>query len=170
MYRVFQQRENTFRQSQLCLCYFVSTTYFGFCGELKHVKGKGKGHPKTGHEGPRGEWRYSSILSLTSALDAGGWSTPPPGHFIHKERHSVPIAYETGWAPGPVWTGAENLAPTGCRSPDRPSCRESQYRLSFCGPQGQLERLTRIIENLHSCDRRFVLPHCTSHNTKVCHI
>jgi hypothetical protein len=28
---------------------------------------------------------------------------------------------EAGWAPGPVWTGAENLAPTGIRSPDRPT-------------------------------------------------
>jgi len=25
----------------------------------------------------------------------------------------VPIEKETGWAPGPVWIGAENLAPTG---------------------------------------------------------
>ena len=23
------------------------------------------------------------------------------------------------WAPGPVWTGAENLQPTGIQSPDR---------------------------------------------------
>jgi len=29
----------------------------------------------------RGEKRYSSTLSLTSALDAGGWSTPRPGRF-----------------------------------------------------------------------------------------
>ena len=28
---------------------------------------------------------------------------------------------EAGWAPGPVWTGAEILAPTGNRSPDRPA-------------------------------------------------
>jgi len=27
---------------------------------------------------------------------------------------------------GPVWTGAENLAPTGTRSPDRPA--RNQYR------------------------------------------
>ena len=27
----------------------------------------------------------------------------------------VPILQEAGWAPGPVWTGAENLAPTGIR-------------------------------------------------------
>jgi hypothetical protein len=26
-----------------------------------------------------------------------------------------------GWAPGPVWTDAENLSVTGFRSPDRPA-------------------------------------------------
>ena len=31
------------------------------------------------------------------------------------------IVQEAGWAPGPVWTGAENLAPTGIRSPN--TCR-----------------------------------------------
>jgi hypothetical protein len=25
----------------------------------------------------------------------------------------VPIVQEAGWAPGPIWTGAENFAPTG---------------------------------------------------------
>jgi hypothetical protein len=29
----------------------------------------GKVHPRRGHEGPEGEYRYSSTLSLTSALD-----------------------------------------------------------------------------------------------------
>jgi hypothetical protein len=37
-------------------------------------------------------------------------------------------------ATGPVWTGAENLAPTGIRSPDRPARSESLYRLSYSGP------------------------------------
>jgi len=32
-------------------------------------KGKGKVHLRTGHEVPEGEKRYSSTLSLTSALD-----------------------------------------------------------------------------------------------------
>jgi hypothetical protein len=45
------------------------------------VKGKGKVHPRTGHEGSEGEYRYSSTLSLTSTLDGGGWSTPRPGRF-----------------------------------------------------------------------------------------
>jgi len=28
-------------------------------------------------------------------------------------KDPVPIVQEAGWAPGPVWTGAENLVPTG---------------------------------------------------------
>ena len=28
-------------------------------------------------------------------------------------KKPVPIVQEAGWAPGPVWTGAENLAPPG---------------------------------------------------------
>jgi len=35
-------------------------------------KGKGKVHPRTGHEGPQAEKRYSSTLSLTLALDEVG--------------------------------------------------------------------------------------------------
>ena len=28
-------------------------------------------------------------------------------------KDPVPIVQEAGWAPGPVWTGGENLAPPG---------------------------------------------------------
>jgi len=94
---------------------------------------KVKVHPRTGHEGPEVE-RYSSTLSLTSALGGGGWSTPRPGRFT-TGKDLVPIVYEAGWAPWPVWTAAENLAPTGIRSPDRPARSESLYRLSYPGPQ-----------------------------------
>jgi hypothetical protein len=43
-------------------------------------KGKGKLHPRTGHEGPEGEKRYSPTLSLTSALEGGRMvnATPRP--------------------------------------------------------------------------------------------
>ena len=41
------------------------------------------------------------------------------------------IVQEAGWAPGPVWTGTENLAPTGIRSPDRPARSLSLYQLSY---------------------------------------
>jgi hypothetical protein len=42
-------------------------------------KGKGKVLPRTGHEGPGGS--RGIALSLTLALDGGGWSTPRPGRF-----------------------------------------------------------------------------------------
>ena len=46
----------------------------------------------------------------------------------------VPVVLEPGWAPGLIWTGAENLSSTGIRSPDRPARSESLYRLSYPGP------------------------------------
>jgi hypothetical protein len=30
---------------------------------------------------------------------------------LPRETDPVPIVQEAGWAPGPVWTGAKNLAP-----------------------------------------------------------
>ena len=59
-----------------------------------------------------GEYMYSSTLSLTLALNEGGWSVPRPGRFT-SSKDPVPIVYDAGWTPGPVWMGAENLAPTG---------------------------------------------------------
>jgi hypothetical protein len=73
------------------------------------VTGRGKVHPRRGHEGPEGEYRYSSTLSLTSALDGGQWLTSRPGRFT-PVRNPVPIIQDVGWAPGPVSTGAKNLA------------------------------------------------------------
>ena len=49
-------------------------------------------------------------------------------------KDPVPIVQEAGWAPGPVWIGAENLAPTGIRSPDRPAHSKSLYQLNYPGP------------------------------------
>jgi len=53
---------------------------------------------------------------------------------LPREREPVPIVQEAGWAPGQVWTGAENLAFFGIRSPDRPARSESLYRLSYPVP------------------------------------
>jgi hypothetical protein len=46
------------------------------------------------HEGVLGEWRYSFIHSLSSALDGGEWSASRPGRFTPSER-----------APGTHWIG-----------------------------------------------------------------
>jgi hypothetical protein len=56
-------------------------------------KSKSKGLPNQGHEGPEGVTCIAP-LSLISALDVGGWSTPRPGTV------RVPIVDEAGWAQG----------------------------------------------------------------------
>jgi hypothetical protein len=61
-----------------------------------------------------------------------------PAAFFPRERETVPTVQEAGWAPGSVWTVAENLAPTGIRSPDCPARSESLYRLRYPGPQVSL--------------------------------
>jgi hypothetical protein len=56
------------------------------------VKGeKRKIHPRTGHEGPMGEYRYSSLLSLTSALNGGGLLMPRPGRFTPGKETRYPL-------------------------------------------------------------------------------
>ena len=90
-------------------------------------------HPRTAYEGPNGKQMYSSTLPSTSALD-GGWvvsTTPRP--LYHREGPGT-HCIGGGWAPGPFWTGAENLERTGTRLPDSPACSESLYRLSYRGP------------------------------------
>jgi hypothetical protein len=76
--------------------------------------------------------RESRVIALTF-LDHGtrsGWGvsvTPRP--LFTPGKDPVPIVQEAGWAPGPVWTDPENLAPTGIRSPDRSARSHSLYRL-----------------------------------------
>jgi hypothetical protein len=67
---------------------------------------------------------YSFTLSLTSALDGAEWSTVGPSRFT-PGKDPVPIVQEAGWALQPVWTGAENLASSRIRSPDRPARSQS---------------------------------------------
>jgi hypothetical protein len=45
-----------------------------------------KPHPRTGHQDIDGEYRYRYTLSLTSALDGGGCSTPRLGRFTPPPR------------------------------------------------------------------------------------
>ena len=54
-----------------------------------------------------------------------------PRPLFTPRKDPVPIVQETGWTPGPVWTGTENLALTGIRFPDRPARSQSLYRLSY---------------------------------------
>jgi hypothetical protein len=66
------------------------------------VKVNVKVHSRTGHTVPVGEQRYSSTLSLTSALDGCEWSVSRPGRFRPVKRDPGPIVQEVGWVPGPI--------------------------------------------------------------------
>ena len=48
-------------------------------------------------------------------------------------KDPVPIIQEAGWAPGLVWTDAENFSLTGIWSPDRPARSQSLYGLGYPG-------------------------------------
>jgi hypothetical protein len=54
----------------------------------------------------------------------------PRPHLI-PGKDPVRIVQEAGWASGLVWTGSENLTPTGIRSPDHPARRQSLYQLRY---------------------------------------
>ena len=68
---------------------------------------------------------------------------------LPQEKDPVHIVPEAGRAPRPVWTGAENLATTGIRSPDRPARSESLYRLSYSGLH--VVRILPILFSAHFC-------------------
>ena len=74
---------------------------------------------------------YNSYPFMTTALEGGEGVSVTPRPLFTPGKDPVPIVQEAGWAPGPVWTGAENLAPpSGIRSLDRPVRSQSLYRLS----------------------------------------
>jgi len=75
----------------------------------------------------------SGFKGLTLALDGvSGQRHAPAAVLPGKSRY--PLYKRAGWAPGPVWKGAEKLAPTGIWSPDRPGRSESLHRLRYPGP------------------------------------
>ena len=82
---------------------------------------------RTAHGGSRG----IALLFHDHGTSRGWGVSVTPRPFFTPGKNPVPIVQEAGWAPGPVWTGAENLAPTGIRSPDRPARSQSLYRLSY---------------------------------------
>ena len=89
---------------------------------MNWVKVEGKVHPRTRHEDPDGEWRYSCNLSQNSALYGMGGQRHAPAALTPGKDTRYPL-----WAPGSVWTGEENVAATGIRSAYRLTRGESLY-------------------------------------------
>ena len=106
---------------------------------------------RTAHRGSRG-----IALPFHDHGTTRGWGarfTPRP--LITLGKDLVPIVHEAGWGPGPVWTGAENLAPTGIRSPDRPARSQSLYRMSYPAHKNIVSLINKGIEIM--CDFRLLL-------------
>ena len=72
------------------------------CGDQRRSKGtgkaKGKIHPRTGHEGPKGEQMYNSTIPSTSAPDVmGGQRHAPP---LTPAKTWYPLYRRLGWPQG----------------------------------------------------------------------
>ena len=87
----------------------------------------GEVHPRTGHEGPEGEWRYSSTPSLTSVLHGDGWSTPRTDRFYPRETDPLTIVRRLG---GPQCRSGR-VRKISDSIPGPSSRSESLYRLSY---------------------------------------
>jgi len=82
-------------------------------------------YPRTGQEGPEGKEMYSSTLSSTLALGGmGGQCHAPVALPLGKTWY--PLYRRLGGPQGR--SGAENFAPTGIRSSDRPVHSQSLHR------------------------------------------
>jgi hypothetical protein len=112
-------------------------------------------------------------------LDHGtrrGWGvsvTPRPIFTPGKEP--VPVVQETGWAPGPVWTGAENLAAPGF-DPQTVQPLASRYTDWATGPTNFAKAPTRrtwnmMDEELRSAEKwgSLDLSMCDGYLTTICH-
>jgi hypothetical protein len=78
-------------------------------------------HPFYRTRSPLGRVKVQRYSVLDLGTKGGEGSASRPGPHSTPGKDQVPTVQEAGWAPEPVWTGAENLAPTGIRSPDLPA-------------------------------------------------
>jgi hypothetical protein len=81
---------------------------------------------------------------MTSALEAGEWSAARPGRTLPPGKTQYPFYRRLG-GPQDRSGQAENLAPTGIRSPDRKARGQSLYRLSY--PAHTAYQVINDIEN-----------------------
>jgi hypothetical protein len=92
-------------------------------------------HHKTEHEGPQAEQPHRSTLSLTSALDAGGWLTPPFCRFTPGKETRYPLYRRLG---GPHGRSGRVRVTSDLPKFDPRTIRpvaQSVYRLSYPGPK-----------------------------------
>jgi hypothetical protein len=84
-----------------------------------------------------------------------GWGVSvSPRPLFTPGKDPIHIAQEAGWDPGPAWRGAEILAPTGIRSPERPFRSQSKITTSRWCEFNMLQKGSFTIQmNLNSLGR-----------------
>ena len=106
---------------------------------------------RTAHRGSRG-----IALSFHDHGARRGWGVSVmPRTLFTPGKDPIYIVQKTGWVPGPVWTGAENLASTGFRSPDRPARSTVAIPTELPGPHWWLVDI--LIKNCRKIAVTFVL-------------
>jgi len=111
---------------------------------------------RTAHRGSRG----IALLFHYHGTKRGCGVSVTPRPLFTSGKDPVPIVQETGWALGPVWTGAENLAPTGIRSPIQPVA--SRYTDWATRPTQSLKTGTNPFEGVAT------LTHYSGRVTQIC--
>jgi hypothetical protein len=98
--------------------------------------------PWHSHAGTEGRRRYNAKALTNSMLERGGWFTPQCSR-LSPRKGPIPIVQEPEWALGPVWTGMENLTPSGfdIRTSQSAASRCTTYHL----PHRQLESSTYCV-------------------------
>ena len=122
-------------------------------------------HPCTGTEalyrpyGPQGRVDIQLYTFLTTAREGGERSGSRPRPLFTSGKDPVPIVQEAAQAPGPVWTGAENLAPHRDSIPEPSSPQPVAIPTTLPGPRcsitfwGFFSRIN--YSNLRQRDRSF---------------
>ena len=115
--------------------------------------------------------RFSTLYHFPHSAVRGQRHDPAA---LYPGEDPVPIVQEAGWTPGPVCTGAKNLAPTGIRSPDRQGCSQSLYRLTYPAHSSQAAvcQMLRAMPgelfiHVDNGRSRFLLTHC-GRVTQIC--
>ena len=128
-------------------------------------------HPRIGHEGPQGDYRYSSVLSWTSALDGVDGQLHALAILLSWERPGI---HFTGGCVGPS-AGLDRCGNTRLHakiwSVDRPACSCLPHWLSSAGPLlmsfGSNETTSHPPNHLHVLYRLGVLIDCSARESAV---
>ena len=122
------------------------------------------------HRGSRG----IALLFLDHSTRRGWGVSIMPQLLFTPRKDLVPIVQEAGWAPGPVWTGAENLAHTRIWSPDRLTALHILILICHSTSGWPSLQLCYLVKNLLSrLEKIFVTPgpnkYFSELRIKLCH-